>query len=477
MSKHASKAESLLACILDNASVSMLCVDPGLEVVLAGRNGPMHPRGDEGTRALRQVFAESAQLDELEECVERVFQTREPVVGRRLNERRRRYEYGVIPFVWKGKVVYAIVVLRDITEELRLSEEVRAVERRLTSIVESASDIVVSLDLSGRIVTWNNAARKITGLAVEDVKGRKLSALCPGGDSKAVSRVITQTLKTKRVGTARLQFYGQDSEVRTVDWAFSAMTDEAGAVNGIVAVGRDRTEQLEAEARLAQADRLTALGVMAGGIAHEIRNPLAVSSAAAELLLRRPLDSAIQLECAEKIRSGIERASRIIENLLRFARPSEQGWQATFNVMDVIRDAQKLLENQRKLSRIKLRMSLSRRKTIVQGNRTLLRQSFMNLLLNAVNAMPRGGVLSVSSARENSCVVVRVRDTGSGIAPNDIKKVFDPFFTKTPVGAGSGLGLFITYSIVKQHHGQIKIESTPGKGTAVTVTLPCAKGK
>jgi len=475
MSKRTSQAESLLACILDNASVSMLCVDRDLRVILAGRGWRTHLRGDKEADELRQVFANSTQVDELEELVRNAFLTRKPVVGRRLEDHNRHYEYGVAPFVWHKKVVYAIIVLRDITEELRLGEEVRAVQRYVASIVESASDIVISLDLSGQIVTWNNAAHRITGLSTQDVKGRKLSELCPGGSGGAMSRAIAETLKTKRIGTVRLPFCGRGGEERTVDWAFSAMLDETGGVDGVVAVGRDLTERLEAEAHLQQADRLAALGVMAGGIAHEVRNPLAVSAAAAQLLLKRRLDKATQAECAKKIHSGIERASSIIENLLRFARPSEPGRQSVFDIGHVIRDALKLLENQRKLARIKLHLSLNRLGATIRGNRTLLQQAFMNLLLNAIDAMPDGGRLSISSSRKDDSVVVRLKDTGSGIGPKEINKVFDPFFTTRPAGKGSGLGLSITHSIIDQHSGHIEIESAEGRGSTVTVALPCAK--
>ena len=475
MSKRKSKAESLLASILDNASVSMLCVDPAFQIVLAGRNWRSRLRGDEETRRVRRVFAKSAQRDEVEELVREVFRTRKALVGQRLEDRNRYYEYSIIPFVWDGEVTYAILVLRDITDELRLGEEVRAVQRQLASIVESASELVVSLDLSGRIVTWNNAARRITGLSIQDVTRRRLSELCPEEGAQVMSRMIAETLKTKRVGPVRLQLHGEDSEVRTVDWAFSAMTDETSAVNGIVAVGRDLTEQLETEARLQQADRLAALGVMAGGIAHEVRNPLAISSAAAQLLLEQPLDKATQLECAEKIHSGTERASHIIENLLRFARPSEPRQQSVLDIRRVIQDTLKLAENQRKLAKIKLHLSLSQHRTTVRGNLTLLLQAFMNLLLNAINAMPGGGILSISSARKEDKVLLRVGDSGRGIARGDIEKVFDPFFTRMPVGMGTGLGLSITYAIIEQHGGDVQVKSTEGRGTTVTVTLPWAK--
>ncbi len=479
MSPRKNKAESLLSCILDNASVSMLCVGPALRVVLAGSNwrARLGEGEDEDGRQIHRVFAESEQRDEVQELLRKVFRTGKPLVGQRLEDRNRHYEYSIIPFMWGGEVTYAILVLRDTTEELRLLEEVRAVQSRLTSIVESASDIVISLDLSGRIVTWNNAARAITGRSSREVTGRRLADLCPGDSREAFSHAIAETLRTKRVGPVRLRLCGRDAEVRTVDWAFSAMADEAGTVSGIVAVGRDLTEQLETEGRLQRADRLAALGVMAGGIAHEVRNPLAISSAAAQLLLTRPLDRATQLECAEKIHTGIERASHIIESLLRFARSSEPGQQSVLDMTNVIREALRLVENQRKLVRVKLSLSLGRRRSTVRGNPTLLMQAVVNLLLNAVNAMPDGGGLFVSSAREADKVLVRVRDTGRGIPKDDVRKVFDPFFTTMRVGMGTGLGLSVTYAIVQQHGGDLQIESAEGQGTVVTVELPLAGEK
>lgn len=475
MGRRQSKAEGLLACILDNASVSMLCVDRTLRVVLAGRNWRARLRDAHQKCRLSQIFADSAQGDQMERLVRKVFQTRKPAVGRRLKDDACHYEYGVIPFVWQGQVVYALIVLRDITEELRLTDEVRAVQHRLSGIVESASEMVVSLDPSGRIVTWNNAARKVSGLPAQKAVGRKLSDLCPEDSVRLMSRAIARTLRSGRAGPVRLQLHGQGDGVRTVDWAFAAMTDETGAANGVVAVGRDLTEQLEAEARLQQADRAAALGVMAGGIAHELRTPLAVSSAAAQLLLGRPLDKTTQLECAAKIHSAVERASRIIENLLHFARPSGPSRRSTVDIARLIRDALKLVENQRELSKIKLHLALSRRTTVVDVNTTLLVQALTNLLLNAINAMPDGGSLSVSSARKGATVLVRVKDTGRGIPSADLDKVFDPFFTTMAAGKGTGLGLSITYSILKRHGGEIDIESARGRGTSVTISLPAAE--
>jgi len=242
---------------------------------------------------------------------------------------------------------------------------------------------------------------------------------------------------------------------------------------GIVAVGRDLTEQRKIEAQLLQSQKLASLGVMAGGIAHEIRNPLAVCNSAAQFLMEDDLDPDFQKECAAKIRAGIQRASIIIENLLRFARPSAGDINMTkVNIISLLEETLTLISNQAKIQKIIIQTEFPQNPLLVNGFASLLQQMFMNLFLNAINAMPDGGSLNINVANPNTQVAISVADTGCGIPKPDIDNIFDPFFTKTSVGKGTGLGLSICYSIVKQHFGTIEVDSVEGKGSNFTVRLP-----
>ena len=231
------------------------------------------------------------------------------------------------------------------------------------------------------------------------------------------------------------------------------MMDDAARTSGFVVVGRDLTEQRKFELQMLESQKLVALGVMARGIAHEIRTPLTISYSAAQFLSEEDLDPAFCRECAEKIQSGIRKASTIIENLLGFAHPSADRNRTPVDLVWVVKEAVTLVKNQAKDQNIEIRMDFQGEPCLVLGAPSLLEQVFINLLLNAVNAMPRGGVISVTVLRAETDWLVRVNDTGGGIAPEDIDKIFDPFYTKAPPGKGTGLGLSICYSIVGQHKG------------------------
>lgn len=211
---------------------------------------------------------------------------------------------------------------------------------------------------------------------------------------------------------------------------------------------------------------------MARGIAHEIRTPLTIASSAAQFLMEEDVDPEFQRECAEKVHRGIRKASTIIENLLRFAHPTTNMNRTLVDILHAVKGALSIIGNQAKVQNIEVRTHYPPEPLQVLGVSGLLEQVFTNLFLNAMNAMPNGGTLDVSAERDGGDLLIRVTDTGDGISPEDLGKIFDPFYTKAPPGKGTGLGLSICYSIVDQHKGSIRVESQSGKGSTFTVTLP-----
>jgi signal transduction histidine kinase len=255
------------------------------------------------------------------------------------------------------------------------------------------------------------------------------------------------------------------------------MRDADGRVVGLVAVGRDLTERRKFEAQLQQNEKLAALGVMASGIAHELRNPLAVVSSAAQLLIEKPaLSQEVATACMEKIFTGSQRMAGIIENLLSFARPSDKGRKTNLNLVPVIREAVTLMSAQPDFAKIDLQTKFPDAPVNVHGNACLLQQLVTNLVLNSLHATAeRTGRISVILQKTSSQVLLYVSDTGCGIPLAHLNKVFDPFFTAMPHGQGTGLGLSICHTIVQQHEGKIEIASQEGQGTTVKVTLPLLK--
>jgi signal transduction histidine kinase len=253
---------------------------------------------------------------------------------------------------------------------------------------------------------------------------------------------------------------------------FTALLGERLASS--IEVARLFTEREHLQAQLVQSAKMASLGVMASGIAHELRNPMAIASAAAQLLRDRPDDAALRAEALEKIYRSTMRASGIIESLLKFARPVD-GPPAPVDINDLLRETCALMNEQMTAHHVTVKTQLIAGLPAVEADGRLLQQVFTNLMLNAQQAMPDGGTLSVTTATdERGRIVIRFADTGIGINPDHLPKVFDPFFTTRPTGQGIGLGLAISYQIIERHHGTIELASSRGKGTTATIRLAAA---
>ena len=475
--------EKLYTMLMEAIPSSVLLIDRDMRIISANRNFLEKSRRSIlktiGSR-LEEVFP-AIILDNIDftSRIREVFDKNQRTRGERMTYRApgvpiRIYYYHILPFTWQGVVESAMLLMDDVTEQVRLSEEVHRVERHLASVVESASDIVLSTGTDGRILTWNTAAEKISGYPFNEVKGQPFFQYCAEEYHEEVQQIFTGTEARQSSTMAEWDLVTKHGYSIPVSWVFSPMMGEFSQPVGVVAVGRNLTERRKFEMQLLQSQKLAALGVMAGGIAHEVRTPLAICSSSAQFLMDDGITPEFRKECAEKINIGIQRASLIIENLLRFARPSQKTDIVPVNLLSLIEETVALVANQAKLQQVEVTTIFSDEAVFVNGIPTLLQQVFINLFLNAINAMPDGGVLSISVETSGCEVLIRVADTGHGISRDDIDKVFDPFYTSSPVGKGTGLGLSICYSIVKEHFGSIEVVSNEGEGSAFTVRMPCS---
>ncbi len=358
-------------------------------------------------------------------------------------------------------------------EHQLLSEELRRAERHLASIVESASDLVISADVGGRIVTWNRAAERVSGYAKEQAIGRRLSDYCAPGDQTLMDSLLRQFFSGPHQGQIdEMCLVSSSGQSIPISWRFSPLQNDLGEVNGIVAVGRDLLEQRRLESQLFQAAKMASMGVMASGIGHEVRNPLGIISASAQLAQAHPDDPELVNTCLGRIITATKRAALIIDNLLTFAQPGGEE-RRPVDVNEVLAATLGLLEYQFKQRKIDFSTNLAIQLAPVLGNPALLQQVFTNLILNGCQAMPGGGALRVSTGLgEQGSVEVAVRDEGVGISEEVLPHIFEPFFTTRPVGQGTGLGLAISYSIVQQHGGEIEVCSRQGAGSTFLVRLP-----
>ena len=250
------------------------------------------------------------------------------------------------------------------------------------------------------------------------------------------------------------------------------MMDDQGKTIGIVAVGRDLTESRKLEAQLLQAEKLAALGVMAGGIAHELRNPLAICSSSAQFLMEEEITPEFRRECAQKMQQGMQRASGIIEHLLKFTRPSQPGDHVKLDLLAVLKETLVLVADQAKIQDIKVQRAAARDARVRSWRcapaPTGVHEPVPERHPRHAHRRPAQGDCRERRLRQ---VSVQVADTGHGIPAADLANIFDPFYSKSAGRKGTGLGLPLCYAIVKQHAGAIEVDSAPGQGCTFTVRL------
>jgi signal transduction histidine kinase len=237
----------------------------------------------------------------------------------------------------------------------------------------------------------------------------------------------------------------------------------------------ERDQKLAAQnQQLVQSEKMSAFGQMSAGIAHEVKNPLAGILGYAQLAKRKLEETSPIVKYIDIIEKETKRCKEIIENLMRFARQEKSVFEP-FQVNQAIRDSLALVDHQISIHGVKIQTELADDKTLPQvvGSANQLQQVLMNLMLNAQHAMEGGGNLIVRSSKNSAGkAIIQVADTGHGIAPENLKKIFEPFFTTKAAGQGTGLGLAVSYGIIKELHGEITVESTQGKGTTFSITLP-----
>jgi len=478
--KDAPEIEGLYRDLLDAIPLSVLLVTRDLRIALVNQHFlEKSQRTIEETfnQRLQEVFP-PAILDhtEIVQRIQSVFEADKPTQGRRISFRApgglmRVYYYQILPLAAHGNGEYAILVLEDVTEQTHLGEDVDRMERHLAIVVENTGEIILSTDPEGRILSWNKSAEQISGYTFQEVKDRFLYEFFGKEHEAEVRKMLAERQEAISLRATAWNLVKKGGGVISIAWTCSPMLDERAIPIGLVAVGRDLTESRKLEAQLLQAQKLAALGVMAGGIAHELRNPLAICSAAAQFLKDEEIEPKFRRECAQKVSLGMQRASTIIEHLLKFARPSPRNGFTRVDLISVVKEALGLIADQAQVQLIEMNAQFPEIPAFTLGDADLLQLVFMNLFLNAIHAMPNGGRLSVNVGMNRHEITVQVSDTGHGIPAADLDDIFDPFFSSSTEKTGTGLGLPLCYTVVKQHAGGIGVESAPGQGSTFTVRL------
>jgi PAS domain S-box-containing protein len=334
-----------------------------------------------------------------------------------------------------------------------------------------ASDLIVSMTPDGRISDWMGACQRATGLDAEAARGRSLTEMCRPEHRALMAAMLSHVVEGRAIESTDVDLITSAGQPVTISWNISPVMDAGGRAVAMIGIGRDLGPYRRLEEQLFQSAKMASLGVMASGIAHELRNPLGTVSAAAQLLREQPDDPQLRNECVRRIQSGVDRAAIVMDQLLRFAQPA-RAESELIHISDLLEQTLGLMAHHVLLHNITAIRKLQSGLPAVWGRPGLLQIVFTNLILNACDAMPHGGTLTLATRRAGNYVEAVFADTGQGIEPNIMPNIFDPFFTTRSEKHGTGLGLSISHNIVEQHAGQIEVSSTPRQGTTFVVRLP-----
>jgi PAS domain S-box-containing protein len=424
------------------------------------------------------------------------------IYGRKKNGKEFPAEAFISKLVMNGETIMT-VALRDVAERKRAEEKIRSLNRELerrvaerTAELRSERDLQKQyLDVAGVILlvigsdqmvtSINKKGCEVLGYEESEIVGQNwfdhfLPERLRDEVRAAFDRVMAGDLQSAEYYANPILCRG--GEERTIMWHNSVLRDQQGRIHSTLSSGMDMTEKLQLEQRIRQAEKLAAVGQLSSGLAHEIGTPLNVIAGRAELMIQKMAPSDPMRENLGRILSQIERITKIVNQLLDFARsrPLEA---RPVRLGSLIREILSLLEHQIRSNRIAVDFEPPDPFPEIAADPDQIQQVFLNVLINAIQAMPAGGTLSVRFSRTtrrrqredpvgNRFVRVEISDTGSGIPPEQISRVFDPFFTTKDIGKGTGLGLAISSRIVQSHGGWMNVKSIRGDGSLFNIYLP-----
>ena len=346
------------------------------------------------------------------------------------------------------------------------------------NILESLDDGLLVVDLTERIVRWNTALEQVYGITRDDAAGRTFDDVFDAPFVEAIRAARRDTPEGATLSRIPLKARGaREDEALVVNAAVVPLraSDESGITTvGTIVIIEDVTARVRLEEQLQISEKMASIGLLAAGVAHEVNTPLTGISSFTQMLLEGADPDDPRTRLLEKIERQTFRAAKIVNGLLNLSRPASgsAGESGPVDLNAVIGDVLSLLEHQFELHRIKVRRELDDEPATVLGIEHKFQQVFLNLFLNAKDAMPKGGWLSVSTRVDGDRVSAEVADTGSGIPNEYLARIYDPFFTTKAIGQGTGLGLSITYGIVREHGGVIDCDSSIGQGTRFVLSFP-----
>ncbi len=345
----------------------------------------------------------------------------------------------------------------------------------LDGIIQSMADILIVTDSQGNVLTVNDTASEILGYSETDLLGKPTLRLFNSQKAKDGDFLLEDLIRNGFIKNREIDLFTKTGDKIAVFLSGAVLKNMEDKSEGFVIVAKDLTERKKLESALVQSEKLSAVGQLAAGVAHEINNPLGIILGFSQSVVSRMKeDDALSMPLKSIVREAL-RCKDLVQNLLMFSRAQKSELQEAIDLDLMLESALSLIEAQTKTRNVELVKEISGELPKILANKVQLQQIIINLCSNAIDAMPEGGTLTVGAAVSNkrpTHVEIQVRDTGTGIPKEIQSKIFDPFFTTKEVGKGTGLGLSLVYEIVNKHKGTIELESGEGKGTAFTVLLP-----
>ncbi|MFO0707362.1 MAG: PAS domain S-box protein [Nitrospira sp.] len=382
----------------------------------------------------------------------------------------------------------AMVQLRDITDrkrmerqlqsyreelELKVKERTKEIEETkqyLENLLENANDVIYTLDTEQHF-TYVNSKVEAWGYRKDDLIGRPYLSLL---SKRHRGRRLKSTLDIGAKQVYEVEVVTRTGEARSVMVSVSPLQGVDGEILGVLGIARDMTDTKKLEQQIRNSEKLASVGKLAAGVAHEINNPLGGILNCLYNLGKGTISPARREEYLASMEDGLHRVQKIVRQLLDFSQQHQPEF-AQSDINTVIERVLVLTNHLFAPNRIVLETTLGTSLPAVMIDRHMIEQVLMNLILNAVQAMKEGGVLSIRTWVEEGICFVEIRDTGSGIPASVLPKIFDPFFTTKGEGEGTGLGLSVSLGIVERHGGKILVESEVGKGTVFTLWLPVSR--
>lgn len=367
-------------------------------------------------------------------------------------------------------------------ENARLYQQVKQSEERYRDLFTNAYDLIFTLDSHLNIVSINKAGQQLTGYSLDELRGQPLSRFCQASQWPEIQAGFSQLFTGVQLAPFELEMLRRDED-RIYLEVSARLMDDGASEPGLHCIARNLTDRRRLEEKLMQAEKLSALGQLVAGVAHELNNPLTSVSGYAQLLLREPALRDDIREDIKHIYVQSERAARIVQNLLLFAREHKPE-RVVVNINELVKSTLNLRAYQLRVDNIKVDTQTDPYLPTTIADPHQLQQVFLNLINNAHQAMVARGIPGTLTLRtrqqyfqepdlsQRTSLIVEITDTGVGISERDVSRIFDPFFTTKPIGQGTGLGLSICFGIVQEHGGRIWAESSVGVGTTMFVELP-----